>query len=282
MTDTPLSQIIAEAGDRLTPAERRIATAVLDDPTLLAFGTVTHLADVVGTSRPSIVRFATKLGFEGFTELQGSVRQSLSADIFRPRDRIRQDDGAATSIEAAIQRSIASVFEAVRGNRLAELAQKVTQAESLWIISGETSRAGAHTLQSGLAMVRPGVHLLDDRNFGSELTDVGPNDLAIVLDFFRYRRSVVGAARILAESGVEIVAITDGPLSPLSALTEWWYELYVPAIGPFDSALPAVALAELLIAEVAAQLQDEATDRFDRTELLWAATDTFHDHPPAP
>ncbi len=276
MAETPLSETIAGAEDRLTPTERRIAAAVLADPTLLAFGTVTHLAEVVGTSRPSIVRFAVSLGFDGFTELQTQVRRSLSAEMFRPRDRIRRDEGAVVPARSSIERSIASVFDALQGERLTDLARKVTRASAVWIISGETSRAGAHALVSGLGMVRPGVQLLDDRDFGSRLVDVSADDLVIVLDFFRYRRSVVTAADALAESGVDIVAITDGPLSPLGRLTESRFELDVPAIGPFDSSLPAVALAELLTAEVAAQLQGVATDRIDRTEMLWAATDTFH------
>ena len=58
--------LIAAASNTLTPTDRRIAEAVLGEPTLLAFGTVTDLATRVGTSRPSIVRFATKLGFEGY------------------------------------------------------------------------------------------------------------------------------------------------------------------------------------------------------------------------
>jgi hypothetical protein len=34
-------------------------------------------------------------------------------------------------------------------------------------------------------------------------------------------------------------------------------------------------MAELLVAEVADLLHDEATERLDRTEDLWAATETF-------
>ena len=57
------TDLIAAAGSALTPAERRIAEAVLAEPTLLAFGTVSDLASHVGTSRPTIVRFANALGF---------------------------------------------------------------------------------------------------------------------------------------------------------------------------------------------------------------------------
>jgi DNA-binding MurR/RpiR family transcriptional regulator len=79
----------------------------------------------------------------------------------------------------------------------------------------------------------------------------------------------------MSESGVDIVAITDGPLSPYTSLTDTWFALNVPAIGPFDSSVPSVAMAEMLVAFVAMQLKDNAQVRIDRTEALWDATDTF-------
>ena len=78
-----------------------------------------------------------------------------------------------------------------------------------------------------------------------------------------------------AARGIDIVAITDSPLPPLVVLTDTWCELDVPAIGPFDSSIPAVTIAELLVSQVARTLHDEATERIDRIEALWEATDTY-------
>jgi DNA-binding MurR/RpiR family transcriptional regulator len=69
--------------------------------------------------------------------------------------------------------------------------------------------------------------------------------------------------------------ITDSPLSPLVELTDTWCEIEVPAVGPFDSSVPVVALAELLVSRVARDLYDEATDRIDRIEALWEKTGVF-------
>ena len=88
-----IQERIAEVGIRLTPTERRIAQTVLDDPTLLAFGTVADLAKEAKTSHPSIVRFATKLGFEGYTDLQGWVRQGVADQLGTPGQRIRRPHG---------------------------------------------------------------------------------------------------------------------------------------------------------------------------------------------
>ena len=270
-----IPDLIATVSERLTPTERRIAEAVLEDPTLLAFGTVSDLAGRVGTSRPSIVRFAIKLGFDGYAQLQEKVRGKMSAELSRPSQRIRQQGGDLGSTRAALEGAIGAAFGALDEERLAALAGPIAAAKNVWIISGETSRAGAYALLSGMTIIRPGVHLVEEHSSGRDLATALPGDVAVVFDFARYRRHSITAARTLAAQGIAIVAITDGPLSPLASLTDTWCALKVPAIGPFDSSLPAVAIAELLVAHVATQLNDEATARIDRTEALWEATETF-------
>jgi DNA-binding MurR/RpiR family transcriptional regulator len=272
---TSTRDLVAAVSSELTPAERRIAEAVLAEPTLLAFGTVSDLANHVGTSRPTIVRFANTLGFKGYTQLQRHVRVDLSHRLARPSERIRHDDEAALPARAAFDSAIASVFDALEGDRLAELAEPIIRAEKVWVLSGETSKAGAHAFHSGLSMVRPGVRSLAEHSFGTDLSDAGPRDAAVVFDFFRYRRQVITAAHVFADSGVAVVAITDSPLSPLVELADTWCEIEVPAVGPFDSSVPAVAMAELLVARVAKGLHEQATARIDRIESLWEETKVF-------
>lgn len=267
--------LVAAVSRDLTPTEIRIAEAVLAEPTLLAFGTVSDLAGRVGTSRPSIVRFATKLGFGGYTELQEHVRSDLSHRLSRPSDRIRSDGETAVPVRVAIDDAISSVFDALEGDQLAELIAPIVRATKVWILSGETSQAGAHALHSGLSMVRPNVRLLEEHSYRTDLSDVGPGDAAVVIDFIRYRRQVAATARFFADAGVNVVAITDSPLSPLVELADTWCQIKVPAIGPFDSSVPVVALCDLLVARTAKELHEEATSRIDRVEALWEETEAF-------
>ena len=270
-----LAAQIAAVSERLTPVERRIAAAVLEDPTLLAFGTVSDLAARVGTSRPSIVRFGQKLGFRGYSDLREHARRNVSAQLSRPSQRIRRQEGSLGRAGLVLTDSLRQLFEALEGAPREALGSPLVRAENVWILSGETSLAGAHALFSGLTMVRPNVHLISEHSRGRDLGGAAPGDAAIVLDAARYRRHVVDAARALAAAEVELVAVTDGPLSPYATLTRNWFALDVPAMGPFDSSVPFVAIAEMLVAYVATQLQEKAQVRIDRTEALWNATDTF-------
>ena len=272
-----LSELIASKSDQLTPTERSIAQAVLSDQTLLAFGTVSDLAGRVGTSRPSVVRFATKLGFDGYSDLQARVRQQMSGQLGRPSERIRHLEGTVAPARSHLQTAMAKAFDSLDEGRLARLAEPLLRARSVWVLSGETSQAGARVLHSGMKMIRAGVHWVEEHSSARDLSDAEPGDAAVVFDFARYRRHSVAAARTLAERGLHIVAITDGPLSPLAALTDTWCELDVPGIGPFDSSVPAVVVAELLVAQVAGQLQEQARQRIDRTEAMWQSAHTFHE-----
>jgi DNA-binding MurR/RpiR family transcriptional regulator len=276
MSPAPISDLIAEFGSDLTPTERRIAEAVIADPTLIAFGTVSDLANRVGTSRPSVVRFAGKLGFDGYTEMQERARQGLSQRLFRPTERIRSEY-TASATRLTMERALASVFETVDAERLAAMASPIAEADRVWIVTGETSRAAATVLASGLTMIRPEVRLVSDHGMGQELSSAAEDDAGVVFDFYRYRRTSLVGAEILRRAGATLVAVTDGPLSPLAGLCDIWCEIDVPAIGAFDSSVPAVAVAELLVAEVTDMLHDEAASHLVKVEESWAVAGTFLD-----
>jgi DNA-binding MurR/RpiR family transcriptional regulator len=277
-----ITNLIASFNERLTPTQRSIAEAVLDDPMLLTFGTVSALADRVGTSHASIVRFANKLGFDGYSELQKSVREAASQQLTSPSHRVRHQEESVAPNQFKIEGAMHAAFEVLDDTCLASMALPIVSAPNVWILSGETSMAGAHALCSGLSMIRPNVRLVQEHSTGRDLCGAMKGDVAVVFDFSRYRRNSVIAARTLADLGVTIVAITDGPLSPLSSLAQIRCELEVPAIGPFDSSVPAVIASELLVARVVSELRDEASDRLDRLEIFWQATDTFLTYSPRP
>lgn len=275
-----LQELIAPVSNNLTPTERRISTVLLEDATLLAFGNVSDIAERVGTSRPSIVRFANKLGFDGFTSLQGWIRQDVARRLSTPSQRIRHSGADATPIRASLEHAVRQTLEALDDSRLEALAAPIAKSRAVWILSGETSMAGAVVLHSGLSMLRPQVHLVHEQSAARQLCSAQAGDVAVVYDFSRYRRHSVVTSRALAELDITIIAITDGPLSPLASLTKNWCELRIPAAGPFDSAVPSVLTSELITARVAGLLDGKAREQIDRLEDLWQRMGTFLEYVP--
>ena len=286
-----LSERIASAGSALTPTERRLARLVLDDPTVVAFGTVADLAREAKTSGPSVVRFAAKLDFDGYGGLQDHVRASLTEKLRRPTDRLRLAPDAMAHNAAAVAGTpsrtasasdlVEQVSRTVTGldqATIAQTANAIARASgTVWVLCAETSATPGTLLAGNLGLLRPGVRRLDGTPpaMASRLAEAGAEDVAVVIDFPRYEAAIVAAATELAAAGVTLIAITDGPLSPLAPLADIWIGVDVAAVGPFDSVLPAVAVVELLIAETARLLRDQATDRLDRIERLWTEGRVF-------
>src|SRR5438874_3351033 len=99
----------------LTPAERRVAAVVADDPEAVAFGTVADVARRAGASGATVVRLAAKLGFDGFVGLQAAVRDEMARRLRPASERIRRPApgdvlGTALAVEMG---NVAATLEAV-------------------------------------------------------------------------------------------------------------------------------------------------------------------------
>ncbi len=275
-----LAQLVAGAGDELTPTERRLAAVILEDPTVVAFGTVADVARRVDASGPTVVRFANKLGFDGYGALQDRARAALAAQLQRPTDRIRKTADAAVfdRARATALRTVEAAFDSLGSDLLEAMATLVVESPGrVWIVASATSPAPGQVLLVGLGALRPDVCQLSGASgaVAGRIADAGAGDVVVTVDFKRYEHDVVRATRSLAAAGARVVAITDSALSPIAGLADHWCEIDVPAIGPFDSSLGAVAVCEALVAEVAHQLRSTLPERFDRLEALWAANDVF-------
>ena len=271
----PLPDLIAAVGDQLTPSEQVLARLALDDPTVIAFGTASGVARRLDVSSPTVVRFARKLGFEGYSDLQAHIQASLAHSVVKPSDRIRSEPKAAMSEQMDLLASLEETIGDLTPERIAPLTRPLVTARNVFVLSGETSKAGGHALASGLAMLRRNVLLVDADSAGRTLNDASAEDVAVVLDFYRYRRAVHDAVVHLKTQDVQIVSVTDSPLSPYAAAADAFVVVSVPAVGPFDSSIPAVAVAELMVASLARELGPDAIRSIDRTESAWDATSTF-------
>ncbi len=268
---------IVEHAGRLTAAERRVAAVIADEPETVAFGTVSLIAGKAKTSGPTVVRFAVKLGYGGFVQLQADAQQELSALLGPARERIRQQPPAdllarvAAVEEHNVRRTLSSIppaqFDAVVG-LLAD------QRRAVWVLPGDVTEPIGTTLAARLSQLRRRVTLVG----GSEivaarvLAGIAPGDTLFAVDIRRYESWLIRLTRWAVDSGAVLVAATDGPLSPLTADAAETLTIAAEGVGPFDSMTSGVALANALVAGVAVRVRAKAASRLDRVEAAWTAT----------
>jgi DNA-binding MurR/RpiR family transcriptional regulator len=269
-----VERIMAQA-ERLTSTERKIAEVLAREPQVIAFGTVAQVAQRAGTSGPSVVRLAVKLGYDGFVGLQADVQSELARQLGPARDRIRQrlPSDFLARVQATEQDNVLRTLHGISTSSLERsIARLADRHRRIWVLSAEMTSPIGMILATQLSHLREGVTLLQ----GSEvaisraLAGLESMDNLISIDIRRYERSVVGLTKWAAEQGAEVIAITDSPLSPLGASASETFFISAHGVGPFDSMTGGIALANMLVAGVAAKLRQSAPARLDAIEAAWS------------
>ncbi|MCU1352738.1 MAG: hypothetical protein JWM05_1947 [Acidimicrobiales bacterium] len=268
-----VTRLIREHRAELSPAERRVADAVLADAELVAFGTVAELAARAGTSGATVVRLAARLGLDGYGDLQERVQADLTRHLRQATERIRRPAAgdllgrtaseAAEAVQGALDRIDRAAFDAAVG--------RLARAARVFIAVSEASTGIGLQATAELGMLRAGVVQVLGNPVATHrtLADVQPDDVLLVLDLPRYDRWLLEVIDRGVDRGARVVALTDSELSPVAARAELVFTVGATGTGPFDSHVPALALLEALVAGVAAALRGSATGHLDRIEAAW-------------
>jgi DNA-binding MurR/RpiR family transcriptional regulator len=261
----------------LTPAERKVAHALMAGYPVAGLEPVARLAAAAGVSSPTVIRLVAKLAFDNYAEFQQSLKQEVSARLSSPLEMHAERSGG-TSVDA-LRRTERVLCGGISASfaRLppAEFERAVTllaePRHSVTMIGGRFSSTLAEYLAAHLRILRPRVHAVSaagaDR--ATSMLDMGRRDVLVAFDYRRYQRDTVRLAVTAAQQGATLIAFTDPYLSPLSSHADVILTSSVASPSPFDALTPAVALAEAVIAALVDRLGDAPRARMARYDALY-------------
>jgi DNA-binding MurR/RpiR family transcriptional regulator len=276
---------VRERGERLTPAERRVATVLVSNPQIVGFGTVADLAEAASAGAATVVRLANKLGYDGFVGLQADVQRDLTGQLRPAAERIREqrrgDEQDALRVHADVEH--ANVTTTLDGVDPAALTDVVThladERHHVLVLSGAASKGVALQFVTDLGQLRPGVALLDGNEVEllRTLALAGKSAVIVAIDVRRYDRWLVDTLRSARTKGTWVVSLTDSVLSPLASLADRSFVIAADSTGPFDSHVGTLALLDLFVVGAAGIDPDRASERLDRLEAAWRTADALTD-----
>jgi DNA-binding MurR/RpiR family transcriptional regulator len=276
-----VAERIRKQSASLTAAERRVASAILESPQSVGFGTVADLARTADVGAASVVRLANKLGFDGYSELQQSIRADLSAQLRPAAERIHEDTSSsvATHAEAELA-NVRATLAALSDEALVTLVDRLADLDRpVLVVSGDASNGVARQFSSELTQLRSGVVMVEgsDVRVSRELALTDTSATAIMIDLRRYERWVLDAHAVLESRGVWSAGITDSVLSPIATRADATFLVTGGAVGPFDSHVGTLSLLNLIASSVATTLRSTAADRLDAIEAAWRSRGALTD-----
>lgn len=262
--------------DQLSPGQRAVARFCLEEPQAASELTAMRIAEQVGVSESTVVRFALRLGYDGFPHMQSAIRDSIEAPQPRvPTRRPGHDEHVVADSLANDLDALGTSIRSLDTRELSIAVEMLANAQKIFVAGFRTSFSLAHLAAFLLRKVHPSVVLLDD--MGGALEDdaenMTPDDVLLVFSFPRYSPLARRVFDIAHGRGLDIVAITDSVLSPFTAKAHCLFVRHdTPAF--FNSNVAATAVTNAIIVALTARrdaqepgFEQRLTDRFHHTEL---------------
>jgi DNA-binding MurR/RpiR family transcriptional regulator len=264
----------------LTQSQKRIAEAIVDNPEFVAFATVDKLSARLGIASSTIVRFAYRLGLDGYPELQERVRE-LVRSRFRGADEGAGDENAVAHLgqgtaAASLRHDLDNLRHTIAdldGATIEKAIGLLTAAPRVFFTGGLASKALADYAAHTLNRLRGNVRMLSTDDASADILEMTADDVLVVISFPPYASQTLQVLKAARSRDVTIVGITDSPISPLGEV-DVTLSARVSGIGPQNSLVAAVAVVNVLLNGVAEKSPGSA-DRYRQIFGLFDEWNSF-------
>ena len=271
-----LLQRLNHSGKRLSKSHRRIAECIVTHYDKAAFMTASKLGEYVGVSESTVVRFAAALGYDGFPQLQKALQELIRHRLTATqRLEMTGDMGHAQVLNKVLKTDIQNIRTTLDELDLATfdaVIESILQARNLYVLGLRASAPLAEFFGHYLNFIVPNVHTVTSgvSDVFEQIARISDEDVLIGISFPRYTSHTVKAMKFARSRGATLIAITDGPLSPLHAEANLCLMAKSDMASFVDSLAAPISLINALIVALSQRRRTQVTDYFDKMENIWS------------
>lgn len=274
--DSVAHRVRERMGD-CSPAERKVARALLAAYPVAGFETVAGLADLAEVSGATVVRFTTRLGYRGFPDFQRALRDELEDRSASPAalfertalSRRSAEGGDLATLAEGWSDDLRATFGGLSAHDFSTTVGALADTKRrVWIAGGRYSGFLAEYLSASLQQLRTAVQMVPQMGSlrSAAMSGFTAKDVLIVMDFRRYEAETRRLVQHAKRRKAMVVVITDRWVSPCAGDADTVLTSVASERGPFDSVVPVMALVEALFEATLAAMGDPARERMERIE----------------
>ncbi|ORA39140.1 MurR/RpiR family transcriptional regulator [Mycobacterium aquaticum] len=237
-------------GRQLSPAQRRVAGFLLDHPEEAVWLSAEELGRRSGVSQPTVSRFASALGFDGYPELREQARAQVQEEL-RGTGTEADSVSALHRLIAAETANLAELASSPwAGERIERVGSYLADSRPLPVLGLRVSKPFADIFVHFAAKVHPDVRSVPA---GSDGDDVLVNARAagatwlLAFGLPRYPRALQESIQFARTLGLRVALVTDSPLCPLAGEVDDLLAAPVASTLTFDSTVAPMALTMSLL-----------------------------------
>ncbi|MDR1570793.1 MAG: MurR/RpiR family transcriptional regulator [Oscillospiraceae bacterium] len=267
------------SGKRLSKGHRRIAEYIIEHYDKAIFMTASKLGEKVGISESTVVRFAAALGYEGYPQLQKALQELVRHRLtvvqrFEMSTDINPSEVLRTVLRTDMQ-NIRQTIEEIDERVFDEVVERLLGARHIYVLGVRAAAPLASFLGYYLSFVFENVHVAATGviDIFERIARISAEDVLIGISFPRYSTRTLEAMSFAKSHGAQVIAITDGPMSPLVDAATICLTAHTDMASFVDSLAAPLSMINALIVALGLHRRQELTDHFALLEDIW---DAYH------
>ena len=270
-----------QSGKRLSKGHRKIAQYIVEHYDKAVFMTASRLGESVGVSESTVVRFAAALGSEGYPQLQRSLQELVSHRLTanqRFEMATELDPSAAlTTVLKSDMQNLRNTLEQVEQQVFDEVVQRLLNANAVYVMGLRSAAPLAQFMGYYLNYIFDNVHLVSSgaTDVFEEIIKLRENDVLIGISFPRYSTRTLEAMRFAKRCGAQVVAITDGPMSPLAEIADLSLTARTDMASFVDSLAAPLSLINALLVTLGLHRKQALSQHFKQLESIWETYEVY-------
>ena len=257
----------------LTRTDAEIAEYILAHLSTIGFQTSTTMAEEIGVSDTSVIRFIRKLGFKGYADFRSEMNARTARQIDQAQPDLSPGEKYLRTLEHLGSGSLISDVSQYTLNNLrksyAQLDQDtVEQIVDILLRSDRKYIAGfrgtaccAQYMASKLLFLTP--HVVPILH-----ADATAVENLFLYSFPRYSEIARPLLEIARESGAKVILMTDRRTSPLANRADVVVTAQVDGLGFTNSYVAPLSLSEVILLSVSGRKDVTDSKRFNRIDSM--------------
>lgn len=208
--------------DEFSKTEKKIADYLLQNPSNILPLYITELAEKCGTSEATVVRFAKRLGYDGYQQLKIAIAQDTQN---RPiNENITQNDTAGDIFQKVcddIYCSLEKTKKAIDNDSLERCCNAILSANNILVCGLGNSASIAADASHKMFRLGLNAHPYTDNHMQAiAAAHTDKNSVVIGFSHSGASRDIVQAMQIAKQNGATTVAITNFGKSPIDKVSD--------------------------------------------------------------
>ena len=286
MADYPdIMKVIRKNYSDLSKSHKLIAKYIMEEYDKAAFMTAALLGQAAGVSESTVVRFAIRLGYDGYKQLQYELEEFAKGKLTTvqrlslAKSEYGDKKDTNLSILETDMENIRKIINDIDISSFNNAIDLILNAEKIHIIGLRSSYFLAGYLEFYLNFLFENINLV---NFGpndifEQLLKISSKDVIIVITYPRYSRRIMEVLEYSREKETPIITITDSLASPAAQKADTALIAPSDMLSFVDSLVAPMSLINALIISLGIEKKNNLNDYFGELESIWKKYSIYKD-----